>query len=211
MLVPIVFMRRLAWSSAIISVICLCLDISRSIGNTVIADSTGFRSALFLGDVCGLLIYPYFALTSANTKKPKTQSRATQILGRVLFVVVTLIAPAWEFHISSLIQRHDYQNSNLLQDAGGACWLGLSDYSAIVSKCNAIRARAIMMLIVILMALIETVLYARSNLGTETWVQQDCAIVHASILKEEADALDIELSTQSTQQVAPQFTPPLLQ
>ncbi|KAG0051425.1 hypothetical protein BGZ83_003763 [Gryganskiella cystojenkinii] len=63
-------------------------------------------------------------------------------------------------------------------DAAVLCWGPLGSkikfcgYSETVNMCNSAQARTIMILIASLFALIETILYAKSNIGSAEWVQE---------------------------------------
>ncbi|GJJ77799.1 hypothetical protein EMPS_10158 [Entomortierella parvispora] len=190
--VSIKTMRRIAGTAVFISLICFCLDCYRTTGGA--QSSTGYLIVLFLADIWGFLPYSLLTLGKKSYGRsngmPIQQNRRHQILGRLFFFVLALIAPLIQLvnaeNLNAGIQN--MSTSQMLDlisgDPAVACWGAFGKHlksyvttspsqDEVFAMCGAMQARTVLMLIVGLLVMVETVLYARSDIGTEEWVQEE--------------------------------------
>jgi len=191
-------MRRISGTAGFLSFVCFCLDCYRA--NRTQA-SLGYFAALFVADIWGFIPYTLLTLgkrnygDSGSGPVPLPQKRTQQIFWRLVFLIVALIAPCMELAnagslnsdltSSSMSQAQlqgilvDKMSDNAIVGCWGAVGAALRaaakyspDEDAVLGICGALQARTIIMLIVSFFVLVETILYARSNVGTEAWVQE---------------------------------------
>ncbi|GJJ77798.1 hypothetical protein EMPS_10157 [Entomortierella parvispora] len=200
MAVTIDHLRRIAGTAGFLSFVCFCLDCYRT---NRVQTSIGYFVAVFLADIWGFIPYLLLSLGKRSyggvKPAPVQQKRGQQIFWRLVFLVLSLIAPCMELANTAAINR-DYKLLSMspstaaqmpgniynmaYDNAAVACWGKFgSDLKAaakmspqtneVVGICGAMQARTIIMLIVSLLVLVELVLYARSNIGSAAWVQEE--------------------------------------
>lgn len=211
-------LHNLSGFAIFICLICLFLDIVRVVSPDS-EYSTGYIIAVFVVDLWGLI--PHAVLTHRHTRVqyPEHHERPTHILLRLFFVAGALVAPGLEYQYSvianeyyqqayyyryqnqspdSIAELHLLQNSiDLIEqlDTGALCWGAMAE-ELVTSTCNVLQARTVLILLVAVLALVETFMYARSNVGTEEWVQQQLQEQSETFKKKKVDkATRMDLTT----------------
>ncbi|GJJ77775.1 hypothetical protein EMPS_10134 [Entomortierella parvispora] len=179
-------LRYLTTLVAFLCFVCFGLDIARVCFDP--AEKKSKNTVLvFITDIVGLL--PYIFLTLRMNKSSK-QHRFISVLYRILFFALVMIAPCLELRDAHTLNKMlnaegptAFEDPVFLgwldDDLGRYCWgavrpaLEMADPTQnIHSACIALRTRTMLSLIVAFFVLIELVLYKKSSIGTEAWVQE---------------------------------------